>query len=238
MDLEARLGYHFRDPGLLAQALTHRSARERADEGDAAEILNNERLEFLGDAVLGMVVAQRLFETFPHWDEGRLTRGRARFVCAKSLEKAAQCLDLAGALRVDPSLLGTRSVRRPVRNAVESLVGALFLDGGMGAVELFVTRWILQDLHGQLDADPWFDDPKSSLQELAQARGWHSPTYEVLEKSGPEHDCSFRVRVQVRGEFMGEGTGSSIKEAGQVAAATALGILQSGQREVRSCVVS
>lgn len=220
--LEAALGHRFTAEGgrWLERALTHRSGRPEP----AGEAADNERLEFLGDAVLGLVVTQYLLETFPAWDEGALSKSRARLVSAPSLEQAARLLELGRYLRLGRGEEKTRVRERPavLADTYEAVVAAVYLDAGLEAAARFVRCTLLEaavrEHGGNLDRL----DHKSALQEWLHARGARAAEYRVVEQTGPDHAKRFRVEVRVEGEPLGRGEGSSKKEAEQAAARLAL----------------
>lgn len=187
-DLEERIGHAFRDRGLLDRALTHASAQKK--DGD------NERLEFLGDRVLGLVVAQMLYEAYPGENEGQLALRHTGLVQKAALARVAEDLALGPHLRLSSGEVKAGGGRKDtiLADAVEALIGAVHLDGGFAAAEGFVRRcW-----GGMLDgagAPP--QDPKTALQEWAQARGLGLPQYKVLSRTGPEHAPVFEVEVAV-----------------------------------------
>ncbi len=215
--LERRLGHRFDRPDLLARALTHRSrAHENGDEGGS-----NERLEFLGDAVLDLLVSERLMERLPAAPEGVLSRARAAAVNTTAL--AGRALALGLDRRV---LLGRGEERTAGRakesilaNVFEAVLGALYLDGGLEVARALVDRELADVL-----ADPasGLSDAKTRLQELLQAQGGAPPTYAIAEQSGPPHAREFRVRVSQGDLVLGEGVGRSKRSAEQEAARAAL----------------
>ncbi len=220
--LERRLGYRFNTPALLRQALTHRSAGP----------LHNERLEFLGDALLGLAVSERLFGHFPDADEGDLSRLRARLVRKDTLVQVARELQLGEALLLGPGEKASGGSRRDsiLANAVEALLGAILLDGGPEAARACVLAWLgprLDALAAAGDAPPDTRDAKTRLQELLQARGQALPEYSVLSMSGKPHARHFRVACRVAlQEQPSLGEGSSRRTAEQAAAAAMLQRLQ------------
>ena len=226
-DLEAAVGYRFRNITLLQNALTHSSyANERWHDG----LKSNERLEFLGDSILGMVVAEHLFRTFPDRPEGELTRMRADMVCENSLAAVADKLKLGEYLLLGhgEERLGGRSRASILADAVESLIAASFLDGGMEAAKGIISRFILTDvpvkrLHNT--------DYKTMLQELVQQKKNQSIVYALVGESGPDHDKHFEVEVLLNGQVVGRGSGSSKKRAEQDAAHSALVALFPEQAE-------
>lgn len=216
-DLEARLGHRFQKIGWLERALTHRSHTFLSDER------HNERLEFLGDSVLGLAVSQVLVVRFPDWDEGSLSKARARLVSAASAEAAANRLRLGDHLRLGPGeeKTGGRKKRNLLADAYEAVVGAIFRDAGFEPAAAFVERTLLNGapLTESLLAG---EDNKSALQEWLQSRGMHPAEYRVIKESGPEHQKTFRVSVRVDDRSLAEAEGRSKKSAEQAAAGLAL----------------
>ena len=215
--LEKRLGYRFRHPELLEQALTHRSyAYER---GSTAHY---ERLEFLGDAVLGLVAAAWLYARHPDLPEGQLSRLKGHAVSAPVLGAHAEKLGVGGALRlgVGEERSGGRTKRSLLADSLEALFGAVYLDGGLKAVRPLVESALeeaLADRGGVSRADA-----KTALQELVQGRGWELPEYRLVAATGPDHRKTFSVDVSLRGEVIGQGEGETKKLAEQRAAAAAI----------------
>jgi ribonuclease III len=223
-EVEAAIGYRFAEASRLERALTHRSRRQ---EGPIAD---NEKLEFLGDAVLGLVVGQHLVADFPDWSEGQLSKGRARLVNAHSLEQAGRRLDLGRHLRLGPAedRAGGREKRKLVADAYEALAGAIYLDGGLEPAAAFVRRSLIEPA-----APGWLtaEDAKSSLQEWLQSRGPGLARYRVVREAGPDHAKRFHVEVELGGRVLASGEGTSKKEAEQQAAGLALARLQKEARE-------
>jgi ribonuclease-3 len=218
--VEGALGYTFRDAGLIEQALTHRSllAEHKATA-------SNEPLEFLGDAVLGFVVADILHRRNPTGAEGEKTLARARLVSTASLVRIGRSFDVASLLLMSDgdARNGGRNQDRAQEDAVEALVAAVYLDGGMEAARAVVERLIGPALaEGSLGAK----DPKSSLQEFLQVRGQQSLRYQVDRAEGPDHRPYWRAVCVVADEVLGEGHGPSRKKAELVAAEHALKILK------------
>ena len=211
--LEAKLGYTFHDPALLRTALTHSSY---ANENRAMHLSCNERLEFLGDAVLGLTAAEWLYRTFPQLPEGRMTRMRAELVCEQSLAKVAAVLGLGDELQLGRGEQLSGGSARPsiLADAVEAIIAAVYLDGGDAAG--LIDRLILQPMAPTLTSAA--TDYKTALQELVQRRPNSSIRYVPAGESGPDQNKSFTVQVFVNGEFAGTGTGRSKKEAEQAAA--------------------
>ena len=217
-ELEKAIGYQFRNITLLQNALSHSSyANERWHDS----LKSNERLEFLGDSVLGMLVAEHLFRTFPDRPEGELTRMRADMVCEKTLAKVANRLDLGRHLMLGKGEEsgGGRNRDSILADAVESVLAACYMDGGMDAALQFVQKFILVNvpltkLHNA--------DYKTALQELVQQKKNQTIAYRLVGESGPDHDKEFRVEVTLNGETVGFGVGSSKKRAEQAAAQAAI----------------
>ena len=217
-DLEAAIGYRFANITLLQNALTHSSyANERWHDS----LKSNERLEFLGDSILGMVVAEYLYKTFPDRPEGELTRMRADMVCEQALAAVANRLKLGDHLLLGhgEEQGGGRARASILADAVESVIAASFLDGGMKAAKGFIEQFILCDvpvtrLHNI--------DYKTALQERVQQKKDQVLSYHLVGESGPDHNKRFTVAVQLNGEEVGQGTGSSKKRAEQEAARSAM----------------
>ncbi len=220
---EDRLGHRFRDLALLDRALTHTSYANEAEDGG-----DNEALEFLGDAVIGFVVAEILHQRDPEGDEGGKSKLRARVVAARSLAGRAEAAGMPGLLRFGrgEEKTGGRMKQALWADAYEAVVAALYLDGGLEAAARFVRRDLGEAL-GAAD-DGAGGDPKSALQEILQARGEPVPEYVVIAEEGPDHRKSFRVECRIAGRLAGEGTGHSKKEAQQHAARRALEAVQAG----------
>ncbi|NLN88931.1 MAG: ribonuclease III [candidate division WS1 bacterium] len=213
------IGYRFRDERLLLQARTHGSYT--SDAGNA-QCASNQRLEFLGDAVIDLVVSEALYQAHPAWPEGQLTRARASFVSASALARVGAKLGLGVALLMGrgETRTGGRTRESTLADAVEALVGAIYLDGGMEPARGFILAHILA---GREQDDAGDDvDPKTALQELIQAHGGPPPTYKLLDSHGPSHAPTFRVEVLVGGLGAGCGEGTSKRAAERAAAAEAL----------------
>ena len=217
-DLEDAIGYRFKNISLLQNALTHSSY---ANERWHNSLKSNERLEFLGDSILGMVVAEYLYGNFPDRPEGELTRMRADIVCEKSLAAVAARINLGQHLMLGngEEQSGGRSRDSILADAVESVIAASFLDGGMDAAKQFIQKFILTEvpvkkLHNA--------DYKTALQELVQQKKNQTLSYVLVGESGPDHDKRFEVEVSLNGRVIGVGSGSSKKRAEQMAAQVAL----------------
>lgn len=217
-DLEAAIGYKFHNISLLQNALTHSSY---ANERWHNSLLSNERLEFLGDSVLGMLVADFLYSTFPDRPEGELTRMRADMVCEHTLALVANRIHLGRHLQLGhgEERLGGRSRESILADATESVIAACFLDGGLEAAARFVKRFILVEVPV---SRPHNMDYKTALQELVQQKKNQTLTYTLVGQSGPDHDKVFAVEVCLNGETVGSGSGSSKKRAEQMAAKSAM----------------
>ena len=221
--LEEKLGHFFHDRSLLETALTHSSY---ANENKAHGIVCNERLEFLGDSVLGVTVADFLYRQYTGMPEGRMTRLRAELVCEQSLYRVAQKLELGRFLRLGKGEEHNGGRERPsiLSDAVEAVIAAMYLDGGMATAAGFIHRCLLDEL-GPMEPMA-YTDFKTALQELVQRRSGQVLTYELTGEQGPDHAKTFSVQVLLNGEPVGSGTGRTKKEAEQSAAQNALGTLR------------
>jgi ribonuclease-3 len=252
-ELEAALGYNFASRGLLIRALTHRSlanqlAHEAGSDG-VAGAGDNERLEFLGDAVLNLVVAEALFVSHPEWQEGELTRIRAQLVSRQYMGNVAVGIGLSKYLRLSrgEEHSGLRNKSTVLSNTMEAVVGALFLDGGLDPVRAFVNARVLgkaaEQLAEELRSGAALGNYKSALQERLQAARAGTPVYRVKSESGPDHRKRFLVEVQIKseghepGQPLARGLGSTKKHAEQDAARRALELLSSGAVEVSAANV-
>ena len=220
--LQEKLGYHFSNVALLENALTHSSY---ANEHKAAGFESNERLEFLGDSVLGMVVADYLYRNCPSLPEGDLTRLRAGLVCEGNLVLVAKELDLGRCLKLGKGeeLGGGRNRPSILADAVESVLAAVYLDGGIGAARKLIQHFILDHISRVHQATK---DNKTALQEIIQRKSGQTLTYELIGAEGPDHCKVFRMQVLLNGNPIGVGEGRSKKEAEQAAAAAAIAQLQ------------
>ena len=221
--LESRIGYYFKDHALLETALTHSSyANERHAEG--AE--SYERLEFLGDSVLGQTAAELLYRHEPALPEGRMTRLRAELVCETSLHKAALALGLGEFMRLGhgEELTGGRGRTSILADMVESTIAAIYLDGGMEEARRFIMEHVLKD--AEISEVHPSADYKTALQEYVQRDGECQIRYELTGESGPDHNKTFTFSVSVNGRIVGEGSGRTKKEAEQMAACRALELLK------------
>jgi ribonuclease-3 len=221
-ELESVLGHAFRDRRRLLQALTHSSRiPERTAEDPPGD---NEKLEFLGDAVLELLVSEQLVHTFPEWGEGQLSKSRARLVNASSLCSAAQRLGLGAHLRLGrgEEKTGGRSKPALLADAYEAVVAAIYLDAGLEAARRFVQSSLVETAIAAEAGALGRADHKSALQELLQARGLAPGSYHIVEETGPDHEKTFRVEVRIAGDITAVGTGKTKKEAEQAAAVAAL----------------
>ena len=216
--LETKLGYQFQNPKLLDHALTHSSY---ANEHHLGSISSNERLEFLGDSVLGMIVADHLYRTFPDLPEGDLTRIRANLVCEGSLVLVAKEWDLGRYLKLGKgeNACGGRSRPSILADAVEAVLAAVFLDGGLAHDRAIIQRFLLDRMEQVNRASR---DHKTYLQELVQRKSGQVLSYELIGESGPDHNKTFQMQVLLNGQPIGQGTGHSKKEAEQAAANAAI----------------
>lgn len=217
--LQNNLGYQFKNPALLARALTHSSyANERhVDTGD------NERLEFLGDSVLGFITAEYLFANHRDFPEGELTKLRAYAVCEKSLFSYAEEIGLGNYLKLGKGEERTGGRTRPsvLSDAFEAVIAAIYLDGGMDEAKKFVLRFVVP----YVEAKPTFKDYKTMLQEVVQKNQGETLEYVLVSETGPDHDKCFTVEVHLNSNVIGRGVGGSKKKAEQNAAKEALELM-------------
>ena len=212
-ELEKTVGYTFQDPKLLELALTHSSY---AHEHYAGKRHDNERLEFLGDAVLELVSSDYLFHNYNEYPEGELTKLRASIVCEQSLAMCAEAISLGKYLRLGngEDSTGGRLRASITSDAMEALIGAIYLDGGFANAKEFITRFVLNDLENK----KLFYDSKTILQEIVQ-RDFNEPlSYELLAEEGPDHDKKFRMQAKIGEKAYGVGVGHTKKVAQQLAA--------------------
>ncbi len=236
-ELETAIGYSFKNPDLVVRALTHRSlANQQMEEsaGDGAGPRDNERLEFLGDAVLGLAVGEAMFLRYPEWREGELTRVRAQLVCRQHMAEVAAKLDLGHYLRLSKGehRTGLRRKGTVLSNTMEAVLGAMFLDGGLEPVRAFVENHVMgaaaEQLARELRSGDALGNYKSALQEHLQGAHLGTPVYKVKSESGPDHRKKFLVEVRLKpgegepGKPLARGQGSTKKHAEQDAARRAL----------------
>jgi len=228
--LEERLGHKFSNRGLLDRALTHSSAIPElrgasADApGDSTHLSDNERLEFLGDAVLELLASEYLLAAFPDWSEGQLSKSRARIVNASSLESAARRLHLGEHLRLGrgEEKTGGREKQTLLADAFEAVVAAVYLDSGLNATRELLQRVLFEQALEERGERIAESDRKSALQEFLQGRGQAPADYRLAGESGPDHQKTFQIEVWINGECLARGEGSTKKEAEQRAARSAL----------------
>ena len=226
--LEERMGYRFRDRGLLEHALTHRS---RVHEDASGGVFDNESMEFLGDSVLGFVIADLLFRQFPQHNEGQKSKLKASIVSAIALARLAERLGLGGFLILGrgEEKTGGRRKHAIIADCYEALIAAIYLDGGIEAAKEFIQRQfralIEEARRGGVHA-AFTEDYKSALQEWLQREGRGLPVYRLAAELGPPHRRSFQVEIVVNGEVVAEAEGKTKKEAAQTAAKAALARLQ------------
>ena len=218
--LESTTGHRFKNPDLLTLALSHKSYASESGSG-----ADNERLEFLGDSVLAAVVAHALYAEYPGEPEGTLSKKKSLLVSRPSLAAWAEEIGLGGRLYlgVGEESTGGRGRHSLLSNAMEALIGALYLDGGYEVAAKFVREWCRRRLVGLLETDH-----KSRLQEILQKRHKTPPTYELTASAGPDHDKTFSVRVRIASRELGKGSGKNKKEAEQAAALDALSRMKEG----------
>jgi len=217
--LQETLGHTFRDESLLRLALTHPSVAHES----SGHTPHNQRLEFLGDSVLGLVLTCELYEKFPDFGEGPLTKARAKMVNRRTLATEARRLGLGQHLIVSrgEEVSGGRERQSALADAFEALLGAIFLDGGYDEARAFILR-CFRDAFGELTEIPNLENPKGELQELLQARSAEAPLYEMTYATGPDHNREFECAVFHQGNELGRGRGRSKKEAESRAAVAAL----------------
>ncbi len=216
--LQKRLGYQFKDQNLIVEALTHKSSKQP---------YNNERLEFLGDAVLDLIVGEYLYREFQDVAEGELSKLRASLVNEKSFEKLARLLNLGEYIYI--SLAEENNAGREksslLSNAFEAIIGALYLEAGLEKARTLAIS-LLEEAYPKIDMDAIFRDHKTTLQELTQAHFGVTPEYRLVRSFGPDHKKEFEIAVNIRGKDLALASGKSKKEAQQKAAMIALEILK------------
>jgi ribonuclease III len=226
-DLEARLNYRFRNPELLHRALTHSSLANESRTGPstASPLDDNEQMEFLGDSVLGFLIAEALVQRYPQLHEGDLSRQKAHLVSAAHLHGVARRLEIGTFLELGRSeeMSGGRAKKTLLVDALEALIAAIYLDGGTEAARAFIFNHILDapfegDEEAGTDIQPAITNFKSALQELAQSRKLPQPRYAIIRERGPEHSKLFTVEVRVGKDWTGQAEGRTKKIAAQRAA--------------------
>jgi len=218
-DFQDRVGYAFREGSLLRLALTHPSLTHEV----GGQVRDNQRLEFLGDAVLQLVLTSELYDRFPTMEEGPLTKARAQMVNRRTLAGQGRGLGLGECLLLSrgEEATGGRQKTSALADAFEALLGAIYLDGGLDAAREFILRQY-GEAFGELQVIPHLENPKGELQELLQARSTEAPQYQLESVSGPDHDRLFESAVYHQGAELGRGRGRSKKEAESQAALAAL----------------
>jgi ribonuclease-3 len=225
--LQQAIGYRFRDRGLLEHAMTHTS---RANEDVSGGVADNESMEFLGDALLGFVIADILFRECPEWDEGEKSKTKAGIVSTTALARQAERLTLGDHLLLGrgEEKTGGRRKQALLADGYEALIAAIYLDGGLEAARAFIAREFAPLVDEARRGGGSGQDHKSALQELLQARDQPLPEYRLVGTIGPDHDKLFEMEVVVNGERLAVATGGSKKEAEQEAARLALASLEQG----------
>lgn len=216
--LEKRLGYQFKDQNLIIEALTHKSSKQP---------YNNERLEFLGDAVLDLIVGEYLYHEFKGVAEGELSKLRASLVNEKSFEKLARLLHLGEYIYISLAEENNNGREKSslLSNAFEALMGALYLEAGLESARALAIK-LLEEAYPKIDMDAIFRDHKTTLQELTQAYFGVTPEYRLVRSFGPDHKKEFEIAVSIKGKDLALASGKSKKEAQQKAAMIALEILR------------
>lgn len=220
-ELQEAIGYSFHNPELLTEAMTHSSYAHEQHKG----MKYNERLEFLGDAVLSIVVSDYIYKHCPELPEGELTKLRASLVCEKSLFDFAKQIDLGSYLRLSNGERRNGGAKRPsiVSDAFEALIAAIYLDGGMEAARKHILRFVIPEIEQHKNRS--FKDYKTALQEIIQKNPGEKLEYRLVGSSGPDHDKHFKVEVCLNSNVIGKGGGRSKKEAEQQAAREALELM-------------
>ncbi|HLK67687.1 MAG TPA: ribonuclease III [Bryobacteraceae bacterium] len=223
--LEVEIGYHFSNSELLRRALTHSSLANESRTGPGSPLNDNEQLEFLGDSVLGFLIAEALVRRFPEYREGELSRLKAHLVSAAHLHGVARRLDLGSYLELGRSeeMSGGRAKKTLLVDGLEAVIAAVYLDGGLEAAHTFVSVHVLDapvasDEDAGTDIQPAITNFKSALQELAQSRRLPQPRYVIVKERGPEHSKTFTVEVRVGRDWTGQAEGRTKKVAAQRAA--------------------
>lgn len=223
--LEAKINYRFLHPELLLRALTHSSLANESRVGASSPLDDNEQLEFLGDSVLGFLIAEAVVQRFPELHEGSLSRLKAHLVSAAHLHGVARHLEIGDFLELGRSeeMSGGRVKKTLLVDALEALIAAVYLDGGVEAARAFIFNHVLDaptegDEEAGTDIQPAIANFKSALEELAQARGLPQPRYAIVRERGPEHSKMFTVEVRVGKDWNGQAEGRTKKLAAQRAA--------------------
>lgn len=221
--LEQCLGYQFQSNDLIVEALTHKSSKQP---------FNNERLEFLGDAVLDLIVGEFLYERFPKSNEGELSKMRASLVNEKGFANLAREIELGKYIYISPAEENNNGRSKPslLSNAFEAIMGAIYLEAGLEIVREITNR-LLEKVYPRIDLSTLFYDHKTTLQEVTQAKFGETPVYELLESFGPDHKKEFKIAVKIQGKEYATAIGRSKKEAQQETARIALEILENGNNQ-------
>jgi ribonuclease-3 len=226
--LQEAMGYTFKKPQLLVEALTHPSL---AHENGHGSLAHNQRLEFLGDAVLQLVLTDRVYQMHPDWPEGKLTQTRAHLANRHTLYRRAQAIALGRHLRLGKGeeSSGGRERLSNLADAYEAVLGAIYLDGGIRAARKFILKQFAEEFRNLKQTTPR-TNPKGLLQEVLQAQSASNPIYRVVHESGPDHNKHFEVVVEWGGREIGRGTGHSKKQAETAAAEAALEAIEAASR--------
>lgn len=228
-EIEQKINYHFKDKNLILKAFKHRSYLNLTHE---SSIESNERLEFLGDAVLDLIIADHLYRANPEEDEGKLSKKRSVLVSRPVLAQLSEEIGLGEYLLLDKGeeKTGGRKRLNNLANLFESVLGAIYLDGGINAAQKFVEQFVIKNCERLLKVKR-YHNYKSALLEKSQSKGWGNPIYQIVHESGPDHNKQFVVRVNVNKRWLAKGVGSSKKQAEQLAARNALKKLENGKSQ-------
>ncbi len=226
-EVEKKINYQFKDKSLILKAFKHRSYLNLTHENS---IESNERLEFLGDAVLDLIIADHLYQAFPEENEGKLSKKRSVLVSRPVLAQISEEIGLGEYLLLDKGeeKTGGRKRLNNLANLFESVLGAIYLDGGISAARKFVKQFVINNSERLLKVKR-YHNYKSALLEKSQSKGWGNPVYQIVHESGPDHNKQFVVRVNVNKRWIAKGVGSSKKQAEQLAARNALKKLENGK---------
>lgn len=216
-ELQKTINYQFKDTNLLECAMTHKSCKKT---------INNERLEFLGDAVVDLIIGEYLYKRFPHYQEGKLSKIRAHIVNEEGLAKLAKKIKLNQHLYLSPSEAsnGGREKSSILADAFEALMGAIYLESGLEGVKKIILIWI-KELYDQIDFEHIISDYKTSLQEITQAHFGVIPEYILIQETGPDHQKNFEMAIKIAGKEYAKAKGNSKKQAQQECAKLAYEIL-------------
>ncbi|MBQ8623645.1 MAG: ribonuclease III [Oscillospiraceae bacterium] len=220
-DFEKIIGYEFKNKALLFEALSHSSFANESKE----KLKSNERLEFLGDSVLSIVVSDYLFANYKDLPEGELTKTRATLVCEKTLHSFAKTINLGSYIMLGKGEIATGGNERPsiIADAFEAVIAAIYLDGGLDAARAHILKFLPKDVKGAVAKA--YDDYKTILQEIIQKNPEEKVEYVLVSESGPDHNKSFTVQVRLNSNVIGEGTARSKKQAEQLAAKETLKLM-------------